>query len=165
MTYSIVYRSETGNTRRLAEGLKAGLSAEDCIYFGEPAPEALAADRIYAGFWTDKGTCDGPFAAFLKTLDQQEVFLFGTAGFGGSPEYFTQILERVKAQLPESVKVVGTYMCQGKMAMSMRKRYEEMEKDPEMKAKAELLIANFDQALTHPDQADLDGLIQAALEK
>ena len=82
MTYSIVYSSKTGNTKMLADALHQALPADDCLYFGAPDAQALAAERIYIGFWTDKGTCDAETAAFLAQLTQQEIFLFGTCGFG-----------------------------------------------------------------------------------
>ena len=68
MTYSIVYSSKTGNTKMLADALHQALPADDCLYFGAPDAQALAAERIYIGFWTDKGTCDAETAAFLAQL-------------------------------------------------------------------------------------------------
>ena len=58
MTYAIVYSSRTGNTELLARTIQKALPAEDCVYFGGPDAAALAADRLYVGFWTDKGSCD-----------------------------------------------------------------------------------------------------------
>ena len=82
MSYAIVYSSRTGNTELLARAIQSALPAEDCLYFGGPDAAALAADRLYVGFWTDKGSCDEALAAFLATVEHKEVFLFGTAGFG-----------------------------------------------------------------------------------
>ena len=158
MKFSIVYSSRTGNTKLLAETIRDALPAGDCVYFGEPAPEALEADCVYAGFWTDKGRCDDAAAEFLKTLTTQKLFLFGTAGFGGTPAYFQQILQRTEEVLPASVQVIGRYMCQGKMPLSVRKRYESMQDSPEFGPRMAMLIENFDRALTHPDQRDLAAL-------
>ena len=152
MKYAIVYSSKTGNTKLLAETICSALDGED-VYFGGPGAEALQADRLYVGFWTDKGDCDAGIAAFLQQLDGKQVFLFGTAGFGGSPEYFEKILATVRAHLPETASVVGTYMCQGKMPASVRERYVKMQ--------AAALIENFDRALGHPDEEDLAGLKHA----
>lgn len=158
MSYAIVYSSRTGNTAMLAQAVREALPQEDCRYFGAPAPQALAADTVYVGFWTDKGTCDEPTARFLQNLTDQKVFLFGTAGFGGAPAYFQQILDRVKANLAPGVQVTGTYMCQGKMPQAVRDRYAAMEESPRRTA----MLENFDQALSHPDQEDLARL-QAAV--
>lgn len=157
MTYAIVYSSKTGNTRLLAETIRDTLPAADCLYFGAPDDAALHADRIYVGFWTDKGTCDADIAAFLARATTQEVFLFGTAGFGGAPEYFDKILSAARHNLPEGAAVCGSYMCQGKMPMAVRARYEQMEDSP----RRQMMLDNFDAALSHPDEADLSRLRDA----
>ena len=69
------------------------------------------ADMGLVGFWTDKGTCDESTAQFLQQLENKQVFLFGTAGFGGSAEFFQQILNRVMQNLAPSNVVLGTWMC------------------------------------------------------
>ncbi|HIY13492.1 MAG TPA: flavodoxin family protein [Candidatus Agathobaculum merdipullorum] len=161
MTYAIIYSSKTGNTRLLAETLRDTLPTADCLYFGEPSDEALRAERIYVGFWTDKGTCDADTAAFLARVTTQEVFLFGTAGFGGAPEYFDKILSAARQNLPDGVTVCGSYMCQGKMPMAVRARYEQMEDSP----RRQMMIENFDAALSHPDTADLAHLRDAVLDR
>ena len=45
-------------------------------------------------------------------------------------------------------------MCQGKMPRTVRERYEKMEEG----ARRDALLENFDQALGHPNQADLERL-------
>ena len=47
-------------------------------------------------------------------------------------------------------------MCQGKMPMAMRERYVKMKEDPNHKPNLDMLIENFDRALSHPDKADLE---------
>lgn len=158
MSYAIVFSSKTGNTRLLADTLRASLPQNECTYFGAPAPEALEAETLYIGFWTDKGHADDTLTAFLQTLKGKRVFLFGTAGFGGSAEYFEQILAAVQKSLDESNTVIGTYMCQGKMPMTVRQQYEKMLQQPNHAPNLEMLIENFDKALAHPDAADLDQL-------
>lgn len=158
MSYAIVYSSPTGNTAMLAQTVREALPQAECCYFGEPDDQALSAKRIYVGFWTDKGTCDEQTARFLERLTDQQVFLFGTAGFGGAAAYFDQILGRVKEKLGPEVRVIGTYMCQGKMPPAVRRRYEAMEDSPRCAA----MLENFDKAVSHPDAQDLAQL-KAAL--
>ena len=161
MKNAIVYSSRTGNTRLLAETVRKALPEDSIVYFGEPNSKALEADRIYVGFWTDKGTCDSVTADFLNIIEDREVFFFGTAGFGGDPEYFEKILKRTEKHLKKSVKVVGSFFCQGKMPMSVRERYENMLKNPVHMPGLENMIRNFDQALTHPDTQDLQNAEEA----
>lgn len=168
MKYAIVYSSKTGNTKILAEKLRDMLPRKECVYIGSLNADALAADRLYIGFWTDKGTCDADTTAFLKTVRKKEVFLFGTAGFGGDQSYFDKILKKVQGHLNGDVKVIGSYMCQGKMPISVRDRYEKMAKAPIHMPNIEKMIENFDAALSHPDASDLKRLesdVRSVVEK
>ena len=158
MTYAIVYSSKTGNTEQLAKAIRDALGAQDCLYFGPPSAEALAADRIFAGFWTNIGTCDEAMGDFLAKLGGKSVFVFGTAGFGGAQSYFDKIMNSVTARLGEGAEVCGTFMCQGRMPAAVRARYEAMPESP----RRDMMIKNFDAALPHPDADDLARL-QAAV--
>ena len=158
MKYAIVFSSRTGNTKQLAEAVSSVLPQADLCFFGSPSQEALQAERLFIGFWTDKGRCNQEITDFLKTLKGKEVFLFGTAGFGGSQEYFDKILSSVQKRLGASNTVIGTYMCQGKMPQSVRDRYMKMKAQPEHPANIDALIDNFDRALSHPDEDDLERL-------
>ena len=122
MTYAIVYASRTGNTRRLGEAIREALPAAQCLHCGAPAPKALQADVLYVGFWTDKGTCPQEIGDFLAQVTDQKVFLFGTAGFGGAPAYFDQILGRVREHLAPAAQVIGTFMCQDQMPQAVKDR-------------------------------------------
>lgn len=161
MSYAIVFSSKTGNTRLLADTLRASLPQNECTYFGAPAPEALEAETLYIGFWTDKGHADDTLTAFLQTLKGKRIFLFGTAGFGGSAPYFEKILAATRKALDGSNTVIGSFMCQGKMPMSVRQRYEAMKAQPAHIPNLDALIENFDKALSHPDAVDLEQLKQA----
>ena len=152
--YAVVFCSKTGNTRRLAEAIRRTLGEEACRYFGPPCAGALEAETVFAGFWTDRGDCGEEMAAFLASLTQQRLFLFGTAGFGGDERYYETILNRVDGHVPPPVERLGRYMCQGQMPEAVRRRYEAMEEGPKKTA----MLQNFDRALGHPDEADLTAL-------
>ena len=156
--YSIIFSSLTGNTKKLAETIRAVLPAEDCDYFGAPETAELYSEMLYVGFWTDKGNADSAALGLLSKLRGKEIFLFGTAGFGGSAAYFQKILDHVKQSVDPSNTVVGEYMCQGKMPQSVRERYMKMKENPEHPANLDALIKNFDCALSHPDSDDLEKL-------
>ena len=153
MEYSIVYSSNTGNTAMLAEVIRDQVGSEKCKYFGSVDPKGKDTTLIFVGFWTDKGTCDEKMEEFLKSLRDKKVFIFGTAGFGGSEEYYSRILKSVEKNLDVSNNIVGTYMCQGKMPVSIRNRYEKMMNETD-DIKFKNLIDNFDRAASHPNEDD-----------
>ena len=161
MKTSVVFSSKTGNTQQLANAIAAALPKQELLYTGAPNEAALAADHLYIGFWTDKGNADSATLELLSKLRDKKVFLFGTAGFGGSEAYFQKILEHVKQSVGPSNSVFGEYMCQGKMPMAVRERYEKMKQQPNPAPNLDGLIRNFDRALTHPDDHDLEELKQA----
>lgn len=156
--YSIIFNSKTGNTRKLADAIHEALPQENCDLFGAAKGDIPASETLYIGFWTDKGSADKATAELLAKLKNRKIFLFGTAGFGGSKEYFTSILDNVKKLIDESNTVVGEYMCQGRMPDSVRERYIKMKEQPDHMPNLDMLIENFDKALSHPDAADLDRL-------
>ena len=129
MKYAVVFESRTGNTAKLAEHIKSLISPENLVFFGKPSAYAAQADLIFVGTWTDKGTCCDEIAGFLKGLSGKQIFIFGTAGFGGSPEYFNVITSRIVKNIPSGNIIKGSYFCQGKMPQSVRARYEAIEKN------------------------------------
>ena len=49
-------------------------------------------------------------------------------------------------------------MCQGKMPLSVRARYEKMKQQNNLSINVDNLITNFDKALSHPNEKDLKKL-------
>lgn len=162
MNCVVIYDSITGNTKLLAQEVALVLSAKQEVKLKSitnlQQKDILDASRIYIGFWTDKGTCSEKLKEILHNLEQKEIFLFGTAGFGASKEYFEQIICRISTELSESNTILGFFMCQGKMPLTVRNRYEKMLEQEETSKQAAMLIANFDLALSHPDKSDLEQL-------
>ena len=169
MNIAVITNSKSGNTAQLAQALREAFAASgetivcdielpdapDVVQLEDVASQALAADAVCVGFWCDKGSCTEGVAKLLARMDGKRVFLFGTCGFGGSQEYFDQILERVKGHLPQTAELAGAFMCQGRMGPGVRARYEAMLAKNPTDARAQALIDNFDLALAHPDAEDL----------
>lgn len=160
MKLAVWYDSATGNTEYLARQLAEALPGASCA----PAERGEDGELICLGFWTDKGTCSDRLKAQLPRLAGKRVFLFGTAGFGGSEEYFSAIARRVAAELPEDCRVEGWYLCPGRMGEGVRRRYEAMARDPATREQGERMLENFRAAQSHPDEADARALIQRVRE-
>ena len=147
--YSIIFSSSTGNTKELADTIYEALPKEKCDYFGVSKEEPQS----------DKETLE-----LLKKLKNKKIFLFGTAGFGGSQEYFQKVLGQIKESIDSSNTIIGEYMCQGKMPQSVRERYVKMKEQPNHMPNLDMMIKNFDSALSHPDKNDLDKLRKMVAE-
>ena len=158
--YSIVYSSRTGNTEFLARAIREALPQESCEYFGP-------AER-FIDFWTDKGACDSDTSLFLNAVHNKRIFLFGTAGFSGNDSYYEAILTQVKELIDPSNRILGAFLCQGKMPAPVRRRYEELLRQNPGDSKVRQLLENFDRAADHPNAADCEALlrcVEQALKK
>ena len=157
--YSIIYSSRTGNTKKLAEAIYNVLPQNSCDYYGEVDKiEDELSEVLYIGFWTEKGDADLQTIELLKQLKNKKIFLFGTAGYGESEKYFKNIINNVKRNIDSSNIIIGTFMCQGKMPLSVRARYEKMKQQNNLSINVDNLITNFDKALSHPNEKDLKKL-------
>lgn len=169
MNCPIFFASRTGNTKLLAQTLADALSKENPTQLinadaCQKLPEFPEDTTYFIGFWTDKGDCSPAIQAVLQSLKNRKVFLFGTAGFGQSQDYFNKILTNVSSHLPAGNTVIGSFMCQGKMPENVRARYEKMLEAKPEDPMIQSFIQNFDAALSHPDQTDQDRLIQAMMD-
>ena len=142
----IHYFSQTGNTKLLGDFLKDNINDSK---------------TIYVCFWTDKGNANQEALDYLKTLHHQKIFLFGTAGFGKSEEYFKRIINKVKESIDSTNEVVGSFMCQGKMPDSVLQRYLSLKESDKAPKNIDLLIENYYEALNHPNEEDLENLKKA----
>lgn len=156
MKSSIIYSSVTGNTKIIADVIYNSL--DNCIYYGNPNDRALEADIIFVGFWTDKGSCNKEIAEFLQSIENKNIALFGTAGFGGNKKYFNQIIEIVSTYIPKSNQIVKSFMCQGKMPMSVKNRYESILKQNPNDEHIKGMIENFEKASSHPNNNDIEAV-------
>ncbi|MBU5454263.1 flavodoxin family protein [Caproiciproducens sp. MSJ-32] len=155
MKYAVVYSSVTGNTKKLAEAIKNKVG--EC-YFGKPSDEALEADIIFIGFWTI-GTCGQDIKTFISKLVNKKVFTFGTAGYNNTKEYFDGILNSVKALIPDSNTLIGSYMCQGKVSEAVKDKIKNG-----MPEKYEAIKDKLLEAENHPNEDDIE-LLMLELEK
>lgn len=162
----IIYDSLTGNTEELAKAIKEEFM--DAYYakindtLMENIPEG---DIYYIGTPIIKGICTEKIKRLLEKLENKKIFLFATAGFGGSEEYFNTLKERILDLLPKSNQVVGTFFCQGKMKEQVKARYLQLITEHPEDKNLKVSLKNFEQAKSHPDEKDKKRLIEEIKNK
>ncbi len=154
MSTSIIYSSSTGNTKQLAERIQQKLGQS--VYCGKPTEEALQSDTLYIGFWAMKFSCSPDIQKVLEGLEGKKIFLFGTAGFGFSEEFYESIIANVKSFIKPSNDIIGSFLCQGKVSEAKKKALYAM--DADLFAR---ILPNIELAESHPDAADLAAVEQA----
>ncbi|WP_087157129.1 flavodoxin family protein BilS [Lachnoclostridium sp. An181] len=165
----IIFSSRTGNTEKLAEKIFFSLPKHKKDIVRAAQWDAKVEANIYfVGFWVDKGDCPPDIAGILQALHGKKVALFGTCGEGDNPGYYEMLEGTVKKHLSEDNDYLGCFLCQGKMPMAVRARYENMLENAQDKAIVQKMLHNFDEGLLHPDERDLKNLerfVQECMEK
>ena len=157
MNYSVVYTSKTGNTRKVAKAIFDNLPGENKeIQELSNYTDPEQSETWFVGFWINRGTSSIEMANFLSKLHGKNVALFATCGMGASKAYYSRLEAQMRALLPEDNICLGCYLCQGKMPIQVRKRYEAEQAEHPEDARYSMMIRNFDEAMLHPDAHDLE---------
>lgn len=154
MKIAIIYDSNTGNTEMLASAIREVLDDQDIVYFGRPEIDLPKADLYFIGSWTDRGDASKKVIEVLNGLHSKKIAYFATAGFKGE-DYYERLFKRVGTHIPEDNVLLGHFYCQGKMPQATRERYEAMIKANPDDKDLKISLANFDAALSHPNEDDL----------
>lgn len=168
MDYMVVYSSKTGNTKQIATEIFSALPGMSKDMQSIEEYNGKDADVFFVGFWTNRGSCDMSVIDLISELEGKKIALFGTCGFGGDEEYYKSIEQKVSVWVPDDCEYLGTFMCQGKMPMQVRKKYEISMEDQKQEAWRKRMLQNFDEALLHPDETDFEharAFVKRTLEK
>lgn len=157
LDYLVLYQSESGNTKKIAASIFSlppwQFQRSDLISISDKTiPEA---NVYFIGFCVHRGSCSMEVSDFLSDLSGKQIALFGTCGMGDSPEYYKDIAGRVSAWIEADNDYLGYFICQGKMPQKVRMKYESMRTN-ENNDQIDRFIQNFDLALTHPDDLDVE---------
>lgn len=166
MKYAIIYDSVTENTKTIAGTINSALTKEECIYFGncDEVHQILNCDVIFLGSWCDKGELSNKIISIFPFIKNNKIAIFATCGFGKDLSYFENIAQNMKKALPSTIQVLKTsFICQGKMPRSIKKRYEDMLKNSENNIQIQEMLNNFDIAFSHPDEQDKQEAIKFAI--
>lgn len=161
--FVVIYASETGNTRTIAEEMYAAIRSEDKeIVDIRSFDGRLDADVYFVGYWVNHLTCSIEIMDLLSSLHGKHVALFATCGLDNSEDYYKHLENNVTAFLPADNNYLGAFYCRGKMPSEIRRRYEEArgtfrgtEKDAVYDDVLTRMIDSFDEAFVHPDKQDL----------
>ncbi len=173
MEYQVIYSSETGNTKKIAKEIfyvLPGMAKDICdLTEGEEPKEA---NIYFVGSPIHCETCDERVRKVLSTLHGKQVALFFTCGMRGGESYYARLEQEIKRHLPEDNAYLGSFVCQGKMPMEIRRKCECMRNQGLSEEKAEFFLKNFDEGMLHPDETDLQHaeqfvkeILQKKLEK
>lgn len=155
MKWLIAYSSATGNTKRIAEAMQAGLPQESVLCGVRQAALFEAYDAVAVGFWVRRGGPNEEAAAYLRQIAGKPVALFQTLGAEENGEHAMTSLARAAALLGPGCEIVGTFSCRGRIHPALLAKREALPPDDPHYPNARNR-ARWAAAAPHPDAADLE---------
>ena len=152
----VVYSSQSGNTRKLADAVFDFIDAEKEIYPVDEAPDPSGYDSVAVGFWLKAGKPDPLSSEFLSKIKTQQLFLFATHGAAAGSAHAEGAMSHARNLVPEA-KILGTFSCQGEVNPEVLERVSQKPEPPVWLKDAPL-------AEGHPDPNDMQEL-NKVLEK
>ena len=152
----IVYSSQSGNTRKLAQSIYESLSVAKNMVPIEEAPKPGEDEILFLGFWLQGGKPDPKTADYLAKVGDARIFLFATHGAAANSKHALDALAHAKS-LASSATIVGQFSCQGQVNPKVLEKVRKKTPPPPW-------IQDADSAVGHPnsqDEADLRTVIEA----
>ena len=149
----VLYSSQSGNTKKLADVIYGVLPNDKKIFSIDEAPEILAdIDLIALGFWFQGGKPDLKATRFLPQLNNKKIFLFVTHGAAKGSAHAQQGMAAAIA-LAAGAKVIGTFSCQGEVSSQVIQTAAAKPEPPPW-------LQDAPSAIGHPNQNDCNELRQ-----
>jgi flavodoxin I len=143
----IVYSSQTGNSRKLAEAAADIIAGEKTICAVDNAPDPGSFNLVLVTFWLKGGQPDPKAAAFLGMVNNQRVLLAATHGAAADSDHAITAMKHA-VDLAGKATVVGTFSCQGEVRPTFLKKALLNKPQPPW-------LKDAPAAAGHPDAADL----------
>lgn len=152
----VLYSTRTGNTKLVAEAIASALpTGTPCVDIKELPDDVADYDLVYMGYWVDRGTADDASRKVLASLHNPYVALFATLGADPKGEHVKKCLVNGAALLPEGVKPVDCFICQGKVDPKLIEEMYKRFPPDSLHGRNAASEARHKAASTHPDEQDL----------
>lgn len=146
----VVYSSQTGNTRKLAQAAYDCLTCEKEIHPLKDAPDPRGFGLVVTGFWLKAGKPDPESMEYLKRIEQADVFLMATHGAAADSDHARKALDFAKS-LVASGRIRGTFNCPGEVEPAHLAKARAKDPQPPW-------IKDAPGAVGRPDEGDLQAL-------
>ncbi len=148
----IVYSSQTGNTQKLAATFNDLLGGKKTFCPISEAPDPVGYDLVVLGFWLQAGKPDPKSSEYLAKIGDTKLFLFATHGAAADSVHALKAIEQAISLAP-SAKMAGTFNCPGEVNSLFLEKVRKKDPQPPW-------IGNAPAAVGHPDQSDIDRLVE-----
>jgi flavodoxin len=149
----IVYSSQTGNTKKMADAVNDVIGGEKTLCPVGEAPHPAGYDLVVLGFWLMAGKPDPKASDYLAGVGDAKLFLFATHGACADSDHAAKAIAHAKSLAP-SAQVAGTFNCPGEVNPTFLEKA--LKKDPPPP-----WIGDAPSAAGHPDRTDIARLTDA----
>ena len=154
MKYAILYLSETGNTKQLAEEIYLCLNNRDRTLVNiKETNEIPEADFYFIGFPVHNRTCALEVLDLLDNLEFADIAMFATCGLSPESKYKQHIENGLLPWINCSCNYRGLFICQGSCSEQFRTKL--LASAPES---VSMLESIFEEGKGHPDDDDFDAI-------
>lgn len=151
----VVYSSQTGNTKKVAEAVAEVLPSCDIFSMDEAPASTDGYGLVAVGYWNAKGQPDVKTREWLKGVSHARLAFFGTLGGLPGSDHARECMAGAEALAQEPARgnvVLGSWMCQGRIDP----RVVEVMKKLDLDVHRDMLkdSTRIDEAARHPDEQD-----------
>lgn len=159
MKILLTYSSKTGNTKKVADAIYE-VMPENTVYTSINHDINLDEfDTVIVGFWVDKGLPNSEAKEFIEKIKGKKVGIFGTLGAYPDSDHAKKTLKRTRELLEPENKVVGEFLCQGKVDPKLTERFKKFpEGHPHYLDEARK--KRHEEASKHPNEEDFNNAKQ-----
>ena len=157
MKVLVLYNSETGNTKKVAEAIYEEFKGEAKLMETKSIKDISEIDGyeyIFIGFFVDKGYPDEPTMELLPKLKEKKLGLFSTLGAYPYSMQAFRVFARAEQVIDKSNRIEGCYICQGRVSDESLKRIASLPPDDPKRSKKSTLRREI--GMSHPDSEDLE---------
>lgn len=157
MRYEIDYLSRSGNTKKLADAVETLFPVQDTevidLLCEEPTGDAAAYVIVFS---FNKGTVPLKIMEILDILENKTILFLVTLGADHPADYQTVIEQKMRPFLPDACDYRGMFICRGAFPDNVIAAAEEQLKNNPDDAYAQMVHNCCREAMSHPDQNDMD---------
>jgi flavodoxin len=151
MKYAVLYESETGNTKKVAERIYAAIDSgqKEIIYLKENT-QIPQADLYFVGFPIHQKNCSMKVVDAMEQIESGKLALFATCGLKPTEKYKQKLEAALSIWLPDDAEYLGMFLCQGRTTEREKEYF--CDSNPEYREKVREMLEEGDR---HPDADDL----------
>jgi flavodoxin len=152
MRYAVIYESETGNTKKVAEQIYDAIDSFDKELVNLKTETLIPqADIYFVGFPIHHKNCSMKIVDTLEEIESGKVALFATCGMKPTEKYKQKLEDALSIWLSNEVEYLGMFLCQGSTVEEQKEAF--CNANPAYRDKiTEMLLAGEN----HPNEDDFE---------